>query len=219
VAADAVERGPVRGGVPPPPQVSTARAFSWRAELSRKGIHLASSIFPVAWGFGWVAPAVVKGALAAVLGIAVALEFARRGVPAVQRWFLAWFGGMLRGHEVRALTGATWILAAMLLCALLLPPRAAISALWAGVVGDAAAALIGRALASRAASEGKTWVGSAACAAASAIGPWWLAAASPFAALGIGLAAALAERPQLAIDDNARVAVAAGLAAWGLGVA
>ena len=199
--------------------MSTARAFSWRAELSRKGIHLASSVFPVAWGLGWVAPEVVKGALAASLCIAVALEVSRRTLPAVQRWFTAWFGGMLRAHETRSLTGATWILAAMLLCALLLPPRAALCALWAGVVGDAAAALIGRALASRAASEGKTWVGSAACAAASAIGPWWLAAASPLAALGVGLAAALAERPQVAIDDNARVAVAAGLAAWGLGVA
>lgn len=199
--------------------MSTARAFSWRAEVSRKGIHLASSVFPVAWGLGWVAPAVVKGALAAALCIAVALEASRRALPAVQRWFMAWFGDMLRAHESRALTAATWILAAMLLCALLLPPRAALCALWAGVVGDAAAALSGRALAGRAASEGKTWVGSAACAAASAIGAWWLAAASPVAALGVGLAAALAERPQLAIDDNARVAVAAGLAAWGLGVA
>jgi dolichol kinase len=199
--------------------VSTARAFSWRAELSRKGIHLASSVFPVAWGLGWVAPVVVKGALASALCIALALEVSRRHLPVVQRWFTSWFGGMLRAHESRALTGATWILAAMLLCALLLPPRAALCALWAGVVGDAAAALVGRALASRAAGGGKTWIGSAACAAASAIGPWWLVAASPLAAIGVGLAAALAERPQLAIDDNARVAVVAGLAAWGLGVA
>lgn len=199
--------------------MSTARAFSWRAELSRKGIHLASSIFPLAWGLDWVAPVVVKSALAVGFGLAVVLEVSRRGLPAVQRWFMTWFGGMLRAHEARGLTGATWILAAMLLCALLLPARAALCALWAGVVGDAVAALVGRAVASRAASEGKTWVGSAACAAASAIGPWWLAAASPLAALGVGLAAALAERPQLAIDDNARVAVAAGLAAWGLGVA
>lgn len=199
--------------------MNDADDFSWRAELSRKGIHLGSSVFPLAWGLGWVEPIVVKGALAAGLMIAVALEIARRSIPGVTRWFTRWFGGMLRAHESRGLTGATWILAAMLLCALLLPARAALCALWAGVVGDAAAALVGRAVASQAATKGKTWAGSIACAVASMIGPWWLADAPLLAAVSIGLAAALAERPRLMIDDNARVAVAAGLAAWALGVA
>ncbi len=199
--------------------MSDARPFPWRAELSRKGIHLASSVFPLSWGLGLVEPVVVKGALAAGLLVAVALELGRHRIAAVERWFGTWFGGMLREHEVRGVTGATWLLAAMLLCALLLPERAALCALWAGAVGDAAGALAGRALAGRAAAKGKTFTGSVACALASAIGPWWIAAASPFAALGIGTAAAIAERPRLAIDDNARVAVVAGLAAWGLGVA
>lgn len=199
--------------------MTDARAFSWRAELSRKGIHLASAGFPLAWGLGVIAPWVVKSALAVGLVIAVGLEVGRRRVPAVQRWFTARFGGMLRPHEAHALTGATWILAAMLGCALLLPERAALCALWAAVVGDASAALVGRAVSGRAAVNGKTYAGSLACALTSAIGPWWLAAATPLAASAIGLAAALAERPRLAIDDNARVAVAAGLAAWGLGVA
>jgi dolichol kinase len=194
-------------------------AFSWRAELSRKGIHLASSIFPLSWGLGWVAPVVVKTVLGAGVIIAVALEVGRRTIPAVARWFSRWFGGMLRPHESTRLTGATWILSAMFLCALLLPAPAALCALWAGVVGDAAAALVGRAVASQAASKGKTWVGSIACAAASMVGPWWLAGASPLVAAAIGVAAAAAERPRLLIDDNARVAVAAGLAAWALGVA
>jgi dolichol kinase len=107
----------------------------------------------------------------------------------------------------------------MLLSAIALPERAAIAALWAGVFGDAAAALIGRAVAARAAAMGKTPIGSLACCLASAVGPLWLVAASPLQALGIGVAAMLAERPTLALDDNARVAIAAGLAAWGLGVA
>lgn len=199
--------------------MTEARAFSWRAELSRKAIHLASSVFPIGWGLGLVEPIVVKGALGLGLLVAVAVEFARRRIPVVGRWFMRWFGVMLRTSEARGITGATWILAAMLLCALLLPERAALSALWAAVVGDSAAALAGRALAGAAAARGKTWVGSAACVLASAVGPWWIAAASPVAALGIGMAAAVAERPRLAIDDNARVAVAAGLAAWALGVA
>lgn len=127
-----------------------ARPFSWRAELSRKGIHLASSVFPLTWGLGLVEPVVVKAALVAGLAIAVGLEIGRRHVAVVARVFDRFFGGMLREHEACGLTGATWILAAMLLCALVLPERAALCALWAGVVGDAAAALAGRALARRA---------------------------------------------------------------------
>lgn len=197
----------------PPP------TFSWGAELARKGIHLCSAVFPLAWGLGLVDRPVILAALGAGLVVALGLEALRRRPGVVRAAFERWFGFMLRGHERTRLTGATWILGAMLLAAWLLPERAALSALWAGVVGDAAAALVGRAVAARAAVQGKTWAGSAACALASAIGPWWLADASPLAALAVGAVAAAAERPAVALDDNARVALAAGLAAWALGVA
>ncbi len=198
--------------------MSASGAFSWRAELGRKGVHLASAAFPLAWAFGVVDRRSMCVILGAGLLIALVLELLRRTTGAVRRGFEAAFGWMLRAHEATRLTGATWILGAMLLCALVLPERAAIAALWAGVVGDASAALVGRAVASRAAAEGKTWAGSIACALASAVGPLWLVAAAPLQALGIGLAAMLAERPALALDDNARVAIAAGAAAWGLGL-
>ncbi len=194
------------------------RGFSWRGELGRKGVHLASAVFPLAWAFDLLDRRGISIVLATGLLISITIEILRRTAGAVRRWFESWFGWMLRSHEVVGLTGATWILGAMLFCALVLPERAAISALWAGVFGDAAAALVGRFVAARAAAEGKTWAGSIACAVASALGPLWLVGATPLQALGIGVAAMLAERPQLALDDNARVAVVAGLAAWGLGV-
>lgn len=197
----------------------TADGFSWRAELARKGIHLGSAVFPLAWGLGLVGRRGIVAALALGLLVAFALEAGRRRRAGIAKWFARWFGFMLRGHEAARLTGATWILGAMLLVAATFPERAALAALWAGVFGDAAAALVGRAVARRSAARGKTWAGSAACLLASAVGPLWLSAALPWQALGIGLAAAAAERPALALDDNARVALAAGLAAWGLGVA
>lgn len=199
--------------------MTAARAWSWREELGRKGIHLASAVFPLSWYYGLVDRSLLLGALGLGLGIAVVLEVGRRTSAGMRRWFDAWFGWMLRGHEATRLTGASWILLAMFLAVLLLPMRAALVALWAGVVGDASAALVGRAIAARAATQGKTWAGSIACALASAVGPLWLAEAALLPALAIGIAAAAAERPALALDDNARVALAAGLAAWGLGVA
>ncbi len=199
--------------------MSDARAFSWRAELARKGIHLCSLVFPLSWGLGLVTRAELLLVLGAALAVSLLLEAGRRGSPAMRAWFERWFGFMLRGHEATQLTGATWILGAMLLAVWLFPERAALCALWGGVVGDAAAALVGRAVAARAATQGKTWAGSIACAVSSAIGPLWLAQSGLLAAAAIGVAAALAERPKLALDDNARVAIAAGLAAWALGVA
>lgn len=186
----------------------------WRAELGRKGVHLTSSLFPVSWGLGWVDRPVILGVLGAGFVIAVLLEIGRRRSGPVRQWFETWFGWMLRSHEATALTGATWILAAMFLAAWFLPPAAAITALWAAVVGDASAALVGRTVAARSAAVGKTWAGSLACVVASALGPLVLVGATLPTALAIGVAAALGERPRSWIDDNARVTAAAGLAAW-----
>jgi len=119
----------------------------WRAELGRKAVHLASTLFPVSWGLGWVDRPIILGVLGAGLVIAIGLEIGRRRAGQIRHWFDAWFGWMLRAHEATALTGATWILAAMGLAAWLLPPAAAITALWAAVVGDASAALVGRTVA------------------------------------------------------------------------
>lgn len=188
----------------------------WRAELGRKAIHLGSIIFPLSWARGWVDRELILAGLALGLGIAIWLEVVRRRPGVLRARYDRWLGWMLRSHEATALTGATWILVAMGLATWLLPAPAAISALWAAVVGDFSAAMVGRTLAARAAAQGKTWVGSLACVLASAVGPWWLVGASVPAALGIGVAAALGERPQVRLDDNLRVAAAAGLAAWAL---
>ena len=193
-----------------------AHPTPWRAELGRKAIHLISSLFPISWGLGWVDRRIIVAVLAMGLAIALWLERVRRRPGALRAHYDRWVGWMLRSHETTALTGATWILLAMGLAAWLLPAPAAISALWAAVVGDASAALVGRTVAARAAVKGKTWAGSLACVLASAIGPVWLVGASGPAALGIGVAAALAERPRVRLDDKLRVTVGAGLAAWAL---
>jgi len=196
------------------PVASPTHPTPWRAELGRKAVHLTSALFPVSWGLGWVGRPLILAVLALGFVIAVGLEVARRRPGVLRTAFDHWFGWMLRPHEATALTGATWILVAMFLAAWLLPTPAAIAALWAAVVGDSSAALIGRTVSARAAVKGKTWAGSLACVLSSAVGPVVLLGASVPATLGIGVAAALGERPRNHIDDNLRVTMAAGLAAW-----
>lgn len=194
-----------------------ADASPVRAELSRKALHLASAALPISWSVGWISTPAVRLLLVVSCAIAFVVEYARRRSPRIQRGFEALFGIMLRPHERAALTGASWLLLGMLGSAMLFPQPAALVALWAVAVGDGIASVVGR-LATRAsgASTTKTWSGTIACLVATAAGAWWLAAATAISALLIGLAAAVAERPRLALDDNVRVAAAAGLAAWGL---
>jgi dolichol kinase len=208
-----------------------------RHELARKGIHLASSAVPVAYALGLARP-VVLAALGAAGLVAVGIEITRRRSARARRAFDAAVGPLLRAHERDRWSGATWMCAAYALAVLAFPRRAAVAAMLAVSVGDAAAAVVGRAAGARrarAAAAGagaagatrapagggadapagaKTWEGSAACAAATALAALLVARLPAAAALACGLAAALAERPRWPIDDNVRVAAAAGGAAW-----
>jgi dolichol kinase len=176
-------------------------------------------VFPVGWAVGVLSPELLRTLLTVALAIAVLVEGVRHLSVRGRRMFDAAFGAMLRPHERSTLTGATWLAASMLAAIVLLPPGPAVVALWAVAAGDGAASIAGR-LASRARpTAGKTVVGSAACAAVTTAGAVWLSAASWPAALVIGAATALAERPRGPLDDNVRVAFAAGIAAWVLGIA
>jgi dolichol kinase len=189
---------------------------SVRTEVTRKAMHLATAIVPLAWSLGWSPVEQVRRGLLVLAIVALVAEAARALIPAVRNGVTRLAGSLFRKHEHQGILGATWLAIAMAGAAFAFPPRAAIAAIWAVAVGDAAAALVGRATGN---TVGKTIVGSVACAVTTVLGAWWLAGASWLAAGGIGLAASLAERPRLAIDDNLRVTAAAGLAAWGLGVA
>lgn len=191
-----------------------------RAELSRKLIHLSSAALPVAWASGVLASTSIRALLVVAVAAALGVEWGRRASPALRARFMALVGGLLRPHEERALTGATWLAIGMLLAVILMPEHAARTALWAGAVGDASAALAGRLWQARshAASTGKSHVGSITCAAVTAIGALWVGGATITVAAAVGVVAALAERPKSPGDDNLRITLAAGGAAWLLGV-
>ncbi len=200
--------------------MTVAPELSFRRELARKAIHLATALLPIAWSFGWIGRPAVLSLLSAGVLVALATEAARHRGGAFAARFDARFGALLRSHETRRICGATWLALGMWMAVALAPPAAAICALWAGAVGDATAAIAGRAANAwrRARGAGKSLVGSAAGALATAMGVLWLSPASWGEALLLGAVAALAEWPSRLGDDNLRVVLAVALAATLLGV-
>lgn len=191
-----------------------------RGELARKSIHLATAILPISWAYGFVTAMQVRTALGAAVLVALAVEFARHRGGSFGRGFTARLGAMLRVHEAHALSGATWLAIGMWGAAMLAPAPAAIAALWAAAVGDAAAALVGRSVQRlRARNAGsKSLSGSAAAALAATVGMLWLTPATLPVAAALGAVTAFAEWPRRPGDDNVRVAVAVAAAAVLLGL-
>jgi dolichol kinase len=186
-------------------------------ELARKSIHMGSAVVPVAYAAGLPRRVLLVG-LAALLAVALVVEVARFRSPRARVWFARVVGALLREHEHDRWSGATWMLASYLLATLLFPRAVAVAAMLAVALGDASAAVVGRWAAGRrpaqpathAVVRRKTWAGSAACAVVTAAGALWIAGLGPAASVAAALAAAAAERPAVAIDDNVRVALASG---------
>jgi dolichol kinase len=199
---------------------SPSQVTPLRAEVARKAIHLATAGIPIAWSFQWLEARTLKIALAVAASAALATELLRFASPRFSRAFDAVFGALLRAHERRAVSGATWLALGMTAVAWLAPSRAAVIALWAAAVGDAAAALVGRAVARLrgAASTQKSLSGSFAAALSTTLGAIWLVAAPLWIALTLGAVAAAAEWPTRPLDDNVRIVGAVALAAVVLGL-
>lgn len=189
-------------------------------EVARKGIHLATAALPIAWSFNLVSTRQIRVALGIAVVVALLIEFARYRGGAFGAWFTARFGSMLRVHERTTLSGATWLAIGMWGAAMLAPISAAIAALWAAAVGDAAAGLIGRGVQRlrQHPSDRKSLIGSAAAALAAALGILWLTPATLGVAAALGCITALAEWPSRPGDDNVRVAFTVAAAAVLLGL-
>jgi dolichol kinase len=175
---------------------------------------------PIGLALGWTSQRTLQVVLASAAACAIIIEALRATWPAFAKMFAQAVGGLLRTHERAALTGATWLALAMAAVLWFAPLNAAIAALWAAALGDAAAAVVGRS-ATRLRQRpvtGKTFIGSAAALAVTATGVLWLTPASVVVALSLGAVAAIAERPAKPLDDNLRIALAVALAATLLGL-
>ena len=201
----------------PPRHALSAPPLTLRREFVRKALHLSVGVIPVAYFIG--AP---RGALVTFLAItgmlALLVEGLRRANVAADATVNRVFGSLMREHEKKSITGATWLTLSCLVAVVVLSRGAAIAALWCVTVGDPVATLAGRTWTAsrRARSEarnGKTVAGTLACTAASFVGVWMLAGYSPVAAAVIAAAGTAAEAMAWRLDDNVLVAGAAGIVA------
>jgi dolichol kinase len=214
--------------------------LSLRREVARKALHLVFVVVPLAYAYGfprrWLVTALGVAAVAAVT-----IELARAWHAPTRVRFVRWVGVLLREHEQVRWSGATWMVLSMLGLAALVPRGVAVAGMWAISAGDAAAALVGRALERRRAervaaditrggafttrpagdgymgvdgvkrSGGKTIRGSVACFVVTLIGASLLAQLSPVESVVSALLATGAERWGEPLDDNVRIAVAVAL--------
>jgi len=120
-----------------------------RAEIGRKAIHLAFLIVPLVMIHAWLPWPRTRAEwtvlLVVLVVIAIAIDVIRIHDRGVRTFFRRFFGDMIRRHEHTGLMGSTYLLLATLLAVDLFPRPVAAAAVGFTVLGDASAAIIGRA--------------------------------------------------------------------------
>jgi dolichol kinase len=183
-----------------------------RREISRKAFHLASVAVPL--GVWWAPRPLAATVLVAAALLALFIDAARLRFRPARFHFLRRTRTMLRPHERRGLSGATYMALAYASAALLFPRPIAVVAMLYNGLGDAAAALIGRRFGRHRMRGGKSWEGFAAALVVNVGVGFAVPGIAPLPALVGGVAAAALELAPLPLDDNARVVLGGGLALW-----
>lgn len=120
----------------------------YSGELYRKGLHLIALVLPAAVVL--LGKPDVLFALVPLAVLALALDVTRSRSPAVNRFIDRFFGWMMRERERPAVgeppvfNGATWVVTSMTVLTILFRIDVAVVAFCIFMIGDAAAALVGR---------------------------------------------------------------------------
>ena len=200
--------------------VENTAGISYRDEVRRKLIHL-SSLWMVA-AMCLIPRWPLAAAFAVMLALSVLWERLRAlETPVLTPMYDFFFGRTLRAKPRRdqwIISGGPYVFASALLATVLFPPPAAAGALTTMLIGDTAAALIGRRYGRHRTVNGKSWEGMAAFIGAGFLGTALVLAfcRAPgifyfWALIGIFPAAAveLFEKP-LRLDDNFSIPLVMG---------
>ncbi len=184
------------------------------SEAPRKLIHLGSIVIPL--GILHLPIEVSRLALLVVTVLFLAADLVRLNDPRIRRYTAKFFGRLVRHHEQQDLLAATYQMVSALLATYLFPREIAAASYIYLVVGDAVAALVGKAW-GRVRVFDKTLEGFLAGFAASLVVAVALVPGIPATHLAIGaLVAALAELLPIPVDDNFRIPLLSGVVLEGL---
>ena len=178
-------------------------------EIRRKAIHLSFILVPLIYLYD-VLPKriIVRGLLAAVL-VSLVFELVRLHDARVRLLISRFFRDLVRRHESKQLLGSTYLLIAAVLTIELFSKEVAVAALGALVLGDTAAALVGKTI-GRQRILGKTVEGSLACFVVSFVFAWGVVGMPAWLAACGALTATLFELLPIPLDDNFRIPLSAG---------
>lgn len=191
---------PNRGSAPPPTPL--------RRELQRKSFHVGMIIVPV-WVYLMPHTTALLGLILATFAT-VAIDLLRLSDHRLRRFFLRLFRSVIRPHEEEHLLGSTHYMIAALLSVVVFDHEIAIAALAFLVLGDAAAAIIGKRFGTPR-FWGKSPHGSLACFVVCLLVGLPLLS-SPWLALVGAVTATVAEAMPSPLDDNMRVPIFGGIA-------
>jgi len=183
-------------------------------EIKRKFFHLTALIYVA--GIIYLPRPTYVAVLAIALALVFVVERTRLSRPAVNDWFFRYFGRLFRSEERERMSGVVWMMAGVLVTAIVVPPtRLAATALLYLVLGDGIASVAGKGI------GGPHWpgsrkrlAGSLACfAMCAAIGALLLPPVYGWHGVLIGAAVATAlEWGLVPGNDNLTVPVGSGLA-------
>jgi dolichol kinase len=201
---------------PPADPLRPLRSPAWLSEARRKAIHISFLLLPLELLHEWLpwprGKTEWRLLLVALVVAAIAIDLVRIHEDRVRDWFRRFFGQVIREHERFNLLGSTYLLLAALLAIEVFPQAVAAAALGFTVLGDAFAALAGRAY-GRTRFFGKSLEGCAAGTLACLAWAAWLAAGGhlPWGiAIAGALVASLVELLPIPLDDNLGITLFAG---------
>ena len=183
--------------------------MSLMPEVRRKAIHLSFILVPLIYLYDLLPKAIiVRGLLLAVL-VSIVFELARLHDARVRFFVSRMFRDLVRRHEQKQLLGSTYLLIAAVLTIELFSKEVAVAALGALVLGDTAAALVGKTIGKHRV-LGKTIEGSLGCFLVSFAFAWIVVGLPVGIAAAGALTAAVFELLPIPLDDNFRIPLSMG---------
>ncbi|MFZ1321375.1 MAG: hypothetical protein WAT71_07450 [Ignavibacteria bacterium] len=127
--------------------MESTKKIDLKNELFRKGIHLFSSIIPIAYIF-FGSREFFIWFLSVQTILMIAIDYYRFKHPGFQGLFMKIFGNILRSHEVGGkkaiFTGGTYLVFAFLICVIVFPKPVAVMSMLVLVFSDTFAAFSGK---------------------------------------------------------------------------